>query len=312
MLLHDLPDFSDLIEVAARNKQIDPGLVEKDYWIMHCLWGLQQGGFTFELKGGTSLAKGYGLIDRFSEDIDILIHPDTDLKYGQNHTRAAHIAARLAFFEGLTKSIKIPGIASVERDTAFDDTRYYRGAGIRLRYKPIHPLPDGLKEGILLEAGFDQVAPNRPCTISSWAYDLAVENKIAELIDNRAINVPCYEPGYTLVEKLQTISTKYRLQQAEGEMPVNFLRHYYDIYCLLGDAAVKDFIGTEAYLVHKAKRFRAGDNPNLTKNEAFLLSDSATRKKYVEAYASTRALYYRDQIEFDAILKRITEFAPQL
>lgn len=312
MLLHDLPDFSELIEVAARNKQIDPGLVEKDYWIMHCLWGLQQGGFTFELKGGTSLSKGYGLIDRFSEDIDILIHPDTDLKYGPNHTRAAHIAARLAFFEGLTKSIEIPGIASVERDTAFDDTRYYRGAGIRLQYKPIHPLPDGLKEGILLEAGFDQVAPNRPCTISSWAYDLAVENEIAELIDNRAINVPCYEPGYTLVEKLQTISTKYRLQQAEGEMPVNFLRHYYDIYCLLGDAAVKDFIGTQAYLVHKAKRFRAGDNPNLTKNEAFLLSDSATRKKYVEAYASTRALYDRDQIEFDAILKRITEFAPQL
>ena len=273
---------------------------------------MQQGGFTFELKGGTSLSKGYGLIDRFSEDVDILIHPDTDLKYGPNHTRAAHIAARLAFFEGLTKSIEIPGIASVERDTAFDDTRYYRGAGIRLRYKPIHPLPDGLKEGILLEAGFDQVAPNRPCTISSRAYDLAVENEIAELIDNRAINVPCYEPGYTLVEKLQTISTKYRLQQAEGEMPVNFLRHYYDIYCLLGDAAVKDFIGTEAYLVHKGKRFRSGDNPNLTKNEAFLLSDSATRKKYVETYASTRALYYRDQIELVAILKRITEFAPQL
>lgn len=162
MLLHDLPDFSDLIEVAARNEQIDPSLVEKDHWIMHCLWGLQQGGFTFELKGGTSLSKGYGLIDRFSEDVDILIHPDTDLKYGPNHTRAAHIAARLAFFEGLTKSIEIPGIASVERDTAFDDTRYYRGAGIRLRYKSIHPLPDGLKEGILLEAGFDQVAPNRP------------------------------------------------------------------------------------------------------------------------------------------------------
>tara|TARA_R110000787_G_scaffold2467_10_gene9865 strand:- start:6316 stop:6429 length:114 start_codon:yes stop_codon:yes gene_type:complete len=37
MLLHDLPDFSDLIEVAARNEQIDSGLVEKDYWIMHCL-----------------------------------------------------------------------------------------------------------------------------------------------------------------------------------------------------------------------------------------------------------------------------------
>jgi hypothetical protein len=30
-------------------------LVEKDYWIMHGLWGLQAQGFVFELKGGTSL-----------------------------------------------------------------------------------------------------------------------------------------------------------------------------------------------------------------------------------------------------------------
>jgi predicted nucleotidyltransferase component of viral defense system len=69
MLLHDIPDFHDLIAVTARARRIDPGLVEKDYWIMHALWGLQQLGLTFELKGGTSLSKGYGLIHRFSEDI---------------------------------------------------------------------------------------------------------------------------------------------------------------------------------------------------------------------------------------------------
>jgi predicted nucleotidyltransferase component of viral defense system len=76
MLLHEIPDFRDLIAVTAREHGIDPGLVEKDYWIMHALWGLQELGLTFELKGGTSLSKGYGLIHRFSEDIDILIHPE--------------------------------------------------------------------------------------------------------------------------------------------------------------------------------------------------------------------------------------------
>lgn len=44
MLLHELPDFVDLIGVAARNNSIDPGLIEKDYSMMHCLWGLQQFG----------------------------------------------------------------------------------------------------------------------------------------------------------------------------------------------------------------------------------------------------------------------------
>jgi len=37
MLLHTLRDFPDLLAVAGRNETIDPGLIEKDYWIMHCL-----------------------------------------------------------------------------------------------------------------------------------------------------------------------------------------------------------------------------------------------------------------------------------
>ncbi len=47
---------------------------------MHCLYGLQQMGLSLELKGGMSLSKGLGVIDRFSEDIDIRIKPPA----GQN------------------------------------------------------------------------------------------------------------------------------------------------------------------------------------------------------------------------------------
>ena len=54
--LHNHPQFPELIRIVAQEKGIDPALVEKDYWIMHCLYGLQQLGLTFELKGGTSLS----------------------------------------------------------------------------------------------------------------------------------------------------------------------------------------------------------------------------------------------------------------
>ena len=311
-LLHELPDFADLVAVVARNEGVDPGLVEKDYWIMHCLWGLQQGGFVFALKGGTSLSKGFKLINRFSEDIDILIHPPGDLPVGKNKNKPAQTGARKAFFDGLADKISIPGVTAVVRDTEFDDVPHYRGAGIRLQYQSLNPLPAGLKDGILLEAGFDQVAPNLPCMISSWAYEQAAVSGIAQLTDNRAFAVPCYEPGYTFVEKLQTISTKFRMQQESGEMPANFMRHYYDVYCLLADKSVNDFIGTEAYIAHKAKRFRQADESDLTKNEAFRLSDAATRKAYARSYAATAALYYRDNVPFDVILERIAEAAPRL
>ena len=89
--LHDIKDFSDLLRVLSREMRILPQLIEKDYWIMHSLYGLEQQGFTFELKGGTSLSKGYRIIDRFSEDIDIRIEPppEMDVKVGKNHTKPA-------------------------------------------------------------------------------------------------------------------------------------------------------------------------------------------------------------------------------
>jgi hypothetical protein len=153
MLLHDHEDFDDLLTVVSRERAIDPGLVEKDYWIMHALWGLQQLGFTFELKGGTSLAKGHGLIHRFSEDIDILIHPDVeDLPTGKNQNKVPHIEARRVFYDGLPARILIPGFGEVERDETFDDQRK-RSAGIRLQYASRNPLPDGIKDGILLKQG---------------------------------------------------------------------------------------------------------------------------------------------------------------
>ena len=90
--LHELPDFQDLIQVVADQRAIDPSLVEKDYWIMHSLWGLQTLSFHFELKGGTSLSKGFGVIHRFSEDIDIRIEPPSDIQVmtGRNLDRPAH------------------------------------------------------------------------------------------------------------------------------------------------------------------------------------------------------------------------------
>ena len=51
--LHNHPEFSDLLRAVDRQMKIERSIVEKDYWIMHVLYGLQQGGFIFELKGGT-------------------------------------------------------------------------------------------------------------------------------------------------------------------------------------------------------------------------------------------------------------------
>jgi predicted nucleotidyltransferase component of viral defense system len=72
------------LNILADEKSIQPALIEKDYWLMHVLYGLRKQGFDFELKGGTSLSKGYKIIDRFSEDIDIRIKPPPELNVEEN------------------------------------------------------------------------------------------------------------------------------------------------------------------------------------------------------------------------------------
>jgi hypothetical protein len=161
--LHERSDFNELVAVVADRRGIDPVLVEKDYWIMHCLWGLQATGFTYELKGGTSLSKGFGIIHRFSEDIDIRIEPPTGyaVKTGRNHDKPAHVESRLAYYEWWSQRISIPGIESVKRDTAFDDEKM-RSAGIRLLYPGSAGRLSGVKDGILLDLGLMTQHPIGP------------------------------------------------------------------------------------------------------------------------------------------------------
>ena len=108
--LHDHKDFVSLINILSDERNIEPGLVEKDYWIMHVLYGLKKQGFQFELKGGTSLSKGYKLIHRFSEDIDIHIKPPEKFGINENprNTSANNAKRRNDFYDWLAYEIKIP------------------------------------------------------------------------------------------------------------------------------------------------------------------------------------------------------------
>lgn len=314
--LHNHEQFEALLRILEEETGILAGLIEKDYWIMQVIYGLKKQGFHFELKGGTSLSKGYGIIHRFSEDIDIHVKAPADLKVDDNpsNNSKTNIKARESFYDWLTTNIQIDGIVSVERDREFDDpTKKFRSGGIRLRYKTHTANVEGVKEGILLEAGFDTVTPNNAVTISSWAYDRASGIAELKIIDNRAIDIACYHPGYTFVEKLQTIATKFRQEQTDGKERPNYMRQYYDIFCLLDSEEVLQFIGTPEYFEHKQIRFpkQEHDIP-IAENQAFLLQTGNLRQRFKERYEGTKGLYYKGQPPFDEILERIIKFADRL
>lgn len=73
----DLPDFQDLLRATGDDADLPLWIVEKDYYVMRALRALQDKiGEQFLFKGGTSLSKGWNLIERFSEDIDLLFRTE--------------------------------------------------------------------------------------------------------------------------------------------------------------------------------------------------------------------------------------------
>lgn len=319
--LHNRNDFESLVRTLATEMGILETLVEKDYWIMHVLHSLKAEGFVFELKGGTSLSKGFKIIDRFSEDIDLHISPpdrftkETGIKVNENPkaTKKNQNENRKDFFDWLAANIKIEGIIEITRDTDFDD-KNYRSGGIRLKYKTFFDPIEGIKEGVLLEAGFAKVTPNSSIDISSWMYDRAIQANL-KITDNRALEIACYHPGYTFVEKLQTIVTKYRLEQAKGEdqLKVNFMRQYYDVFQLLKEKQIQEFITTQEYVDHKDYWFPEEDKKLALKdNPALLLTDEKIRKEFRERFKQTKDLYFKGQPDFDKMISFIHRFLDML
>lgn len=74
-LHHDMKLFADTVRAASQHLNIIPVYIEKDYWITLVLSQLAKSKYAEHavFKGGTSLSKGYELITRFSEDVDIAI-----------------------------------------------------------------------------------------------------------------------------------------------------------------------------------------------------------------------------------------------
>ena len=76
MNLHNDPNaFSELMTATSRDTGILIPFVEKDYWLTTVLCELSKSPYRdiTVFKGGTSLSKGFGIIERFSEDIDLAL-----------------------------------------------------------------------------------------------------------------------------------------------------------------------------------------------------------------------------------------------
>ena len=219
--VHDDADFARLLAIASRETGVAAALVEKDYWVTHCLWALHETGLQLWFKGGTSLSKGFGLIQRFSEDLDLMVQHGrvTSLPVVASWTSGnkGPVAARRAFYDALPAAFAIPAV-SVQADGSRQD-KLARGVDLIGRYPGVllDQLVPTMSPFVRFEIGRARVVPFVTRPLSSFVHDvLERQGQLASYTDNRPVRVRCVHPIVTLIEKLDALSRRFARAEVLG------------------------------------------------------------------------------------------------
>ena len=188
----DAKEFGPTLDAAAEHLRISATPVEKDYWVSQTLRVLTDAfAEDFIFKGGTSLSKAYRIIERFSEDIDILVLPG-------ERGRAA--TDKLMKTMGNAAAAGIGGEAS-----KFGGSETGRHRSYELAYPAIRKATPMIRTSVLLEMGVrGGPHPHERVPINSLLGDaLATRGTdLSEFADLEPFEVLVLHPGRTLLEKL--------------------------------------------------------------------------------------------------------------
>ena len=238
MTLHqDEKLFSDAIRATSDYLGIMPIYVEKDYWITHILQQLSRSQYADNVvwKGGTSLSKGYGLIDRFSSDIDIAV-----LAEGMNGNQIKTL---------ISKVNKEMAAGMPERDVAGETSK---GSRYRKTYHfydtTLSPTSKGMSllgNYVIIEINsFANPYPYVRRTINSFIGQFLIANNLEHLSDKydlKPFEVNILDMRRTLCEKAASL-IRYSFVQPPVEGLRKKIRHFYDLYFLLNNEECKEYL----------------------------------------------------------------------
>lgn len=313
--VHDDPELIQLLRLVERETGIDAALIEKDYWITHSLWALHRTGLEIWFKGGTSLSKGFGLIDRFSEDLDLMVERGTVSALPEvkswTSTNKGPVAERHAFYRGLADAVAIPGI-TVEIDETRPD-KSARKAEYIGHYPGLHMhrLPKALSPFVRFEVGRARVVPLVVVPLSSFIHDhLERKGMLGDYIDNRPDAVRCVHPLVTLLEKLDAVARRYGRDVVEAD---GFVRHYEDAARIvlaldrLPPLETSTLVLVEDMLAQRdIAKIPAPDDPSLA------LGDPVKRAAVEHAFARIAPMYWGPRISLDDAIAIVREWVHAL
>ncbi len=242
----------------------------------------------FLFKGGTSLSKAWGIINRFSEDVDLCVTPDINMSLTK------------------TKLFKDEISKEIEKSFSKIDNHPEEVKG-GTRRKTIHPYKSFFDYGnanIIVEVSAlrpNSIIPYSSRNIESYLQHFLEKTGRKDLIeelDMQATQVLCVNPVKTLCDKL------CRVAKSAGDDSVmrQKIRDIYDIHYLLNDSDVKEYFVTENFVqLFQATKTEENENSNTVPN----FSD-------VELYKNPEVVFMKYKNDFKDMEKLIFTEMPSI
>ena len=215
--------FKELILAVANKKEMSEVFVEKDYLISYVLFRLSKSKYVNQVvfKGGTSLSKGYNLIDRFSEDVDIAVINENGKTNNAIKTLIRSVEKDITHGLG---EINIEGVTS--KGSQFRKSLF--------EYETILIRNEANKLIVEVNA-FANPFPFKQLSITSFIHDFLYDLKESEYIEKFQlqpflINVLSMEQ--TLQEKLASL-IRFSFSEDYISGISSKIRHFYDLYFLM-------------------------------------------------------------------------------
>lgn len=312
MKLFAHPDFEQAILKAVehfRGQNLRPAIIEKDYYITEVLRVIAAVcGDKIIFKGGTSLAKGWNLIQRFSEDIDVFVDPtafqpplgrnaiDRELRKIRDAI-AQHPA--LSFVQSQSQTI-----GGFGRNDSFSYSQRFGGVG-------------EVANRVLVESG--TASGREPFEI------LELRSYLGLFLKETSHSLGAEDEGpftlrllhfrRTFVEKMFAIHSKVELFKRQKQPLGSYARHYYDLFQLSSRAEIETMLQSTEYAAiktdydrisreHFAKSYFPPENMSFDRSEALFPPPALSKIIGAEYDTQCRMLCYGPYPTWDEVQNR--------
>mgnify|MGYP000875221016 CR=1 FL=1 len=319
-------ELEQIIINASQRMGVNEAIIEKDYWVcfvLNYLFSKCKWKEAFAFKGGTSLSKCFGLIQRFSEDVDLILDWrvigysfDEPWKERSNTKQDKFNKDSNRKTEEFLKNKFLPQMEKDFRNMLNEDFRI--SIDDKDPQTVLFEYPKAFQSSYLTQAVRLEIG-----TLAAWTpFEVVgikpdIQTIYPMLFEGESIGVRTVLPERTFWEKA-TILHHEANRPKELDIPSRYARHYYDLFCI-ANSKYKDRAFQNLELLEKVVQFKQKFYPRkwaryeeATTETLRLMPDDYRLKEIQEDYKNMSEMFFGEYPSFEEIMSKILELEEEI